>query len=159
MLAEHAGLYDWVKTFHILAAIVWVGGAIGIQLIAIRLTRTTDPYALRSFAGAVEWVGTHAFIPASLILLGLGIWMVALEHAWTFAQFWVLAALAMFLYSFLSGVLYQGPRSKRLKEIYEEQGPDSTEGPQLIRRLFLVSRIELVLLVLIVLDMVLKPGL
>ena len=101
-----ATLYDWLKFFHILMAIVWAGGALGIQLMAVRLIRTSDPYALRAFSGAVEWIGNRVFLPASVILLGLGIWMVVLEPAWTFAQFWVLAAFAMFGYSILSGARF-----------------------------------------------------
>jgi uncharacterized membrane protein len=153
-----AGLYDWLKFFHILMAIVWVGGALGIQLVAVRLIRTSDPYALRAFSGAVEWIGNRVFLPASVILLGLGIWMVVLEPAWTFAQFWVLAAFAMFGYSILSGALYLGPQSGKLKKMYDTEGPDAPGAPELIRKLFLFSRIELGLLVLIVADMVLKPG-
>ena len=43
--------------------------------------------------------------------------------------------------------------------MYETEGQDAPGAPALIRKLFLVSRIELVLLMLIVADMVLKPGL
>jgi hypothetical protein len=71
----------------------------------------------------------------------------------------VLAAIAMFAYSFLSGLLYLGPQSGRLKRIYETEGAASAAGAALLGRIFLVSRIELVLLVLIVFDMVLKLGL
>jgi hypothetical protein len=85
--------------------------------------------------------------------------MVIDEPAWTFGQLWILAALAMFAYSFLSGLLYIGPQSGKLKKIYETEGVESPAGVALLRRLFVMSRIELVLLVLIVFDMVLKPGL
>ena len=43
--------------------------------------------------------------------------------------------------------------------MYDTEGPDAPGAPALIQKLFLVSRIELALLVLIVADMVLKPGL
>jgi uncharacterized membrane protein len=151
-------LYDWLKAFHVLLAIVWVGGAIGVQLLAVRIVRTNDPVRMAVFSGEVEWIGTRLFAPASGLLLLLGIWMVIEEPAWTFGQFWILAALAMFAYSFLSGMLYLGPQSAKLKKMFEAEGP-SAGTTALIRRLFVVSRIELVLLVLIVFDMVLKPGL
>jgi uncharacterized membrane protein len=152
-------LYEWLKTFHILMAIVWVGGAIAIQVLAIRIVNEGDPVKMASFAGEVEFVGMRVFAPASLILFGLGVWMVILEPAWTFGQFWILAALAMFAYSFVSGVFYLGPQSGKLKKMYEAEGPTAPGAPAIIRRLFLVSRIELVFLVLIVADMVIKPGL
>ena len=154
-----ARLYDWLKAFHVLMAIVWVGGNVILQVLATRIMRQNDPTKTASFAGDAEWIGNHVFAPASGLLLVLGVWMVIEEPAWTFAQFWILAAIAMFAYSFLSGLLYLGPQSGRLKKLYEAEGPTAAAAPAMIRRLFLASRIELVLLVLIVFDMVLKPGL
>jgi hypothetical protein len=41
----------------------------------------------------------------------------------------------------------------------EERGPDDPEYQRRLARIFLVSRIELLLLILVVLDMTVKPGL
>jgi uncharacterized membrane protein len=159
VVASHIGLYEWLKAFHVLFAVVWVGGALALQALAIRIVREHDPAKMAAFAGQAEWIGFRVFAPASGLLLILGIWMVIDEPAWTFGQLWILAALAMFAYSFLSGLLYIGPQSGKLKKIYETEGVESPAGVALLRRLFVMSRIELVLLVLIVFDMVLKPGL
>jgi uncharacterized membrane protein len=159
MLAEHIGLYEWLKALHVLLAVVWVGGAAALQVLAIRIERERDPLRMAAFAGQAEWMGMRVFAPASGLLLIFGIWMVIEEPAWTFGQFWILAALAMFAFSFLSGLLYISPQSGRLKAIFETRGPDAPEAVALLGRLFLISRIELVLLVLIVFDMVMKPGL
>jgi len=151
-----AGVYEWLKAFHVLMAVVWVGGAIMLQLLAVRTMRANDPQRLRMFAGEVEFVGTRIFTPASLTLLILGIVMV--NDRWAFDQFWIIAAIAMFAFSFVSGAFYLGPQSGKLKKLYETEGTDAPEAPVLIRKLFVVSRIELVLMVLIIFDMVLKPG-
>jgi uncharacterized membrane protein len=151
-----AGVYEWLKAFHILMAIVWVGGALMLQLLAVRTMRANDPQRLRMFAGEIEFVGTRIFTPASLILLILGIVMVI--DRWAFEQFWIIAAIVMFAFSFISGAFYLGPQSGKLKKLYEAEGTNAAEAPVLIRKLFVVSRIELVLMVLIVFDMVLKPG-
>ena len=154
-----ADLYLWLKSFHVLMAVIWVGGAITMQVLAVRIVRTNDRALLRTFAGLAEFVGNRIFAPASITLVILGIWMVIKEPAWTFGQFWILAALAMFAFSFVSGAFYLGPQSGKLKKMYEAEGTDAAGAPELIHKLFLVSRVELVLLVLIVFDMVLKPGL
>jgi uncharacterized membrane protein len=159
MVASHIDLYDWLKAFHVFLAVVWVGGAIALQILAIRLVRTNDTARMAAFAGEAEWVGMRVFAPASGLLLILGVWMVIDSPDWDFDQLWVLAAIAMFAYSFLTGLLYIGPQSGRLKKLYEAEGSSSPAAVTVLRRVFLVSRIELVLLVLIVFDMVLKPGL
>jgi uncharacterized membrane protein len=158
VIASHIGLYEWLKAFHVLMAVVWVGGNVTLQVLAVRLARENDPEQMASFAGQVEWLGMWLFAPSSGLLLILGIWMVIIEQAWTFGQFWILAAIAMFAYSFLTGLFYLGPKSGRLKKIYETEGTASPAGA-LLKRIFVLSRIELVLLILIVFDMVLKPGL
>ena len=150
-----AVLYDWLKFGHILMAIVWVGGAIAMQLLASRVQRVGTRTQLVEMTGHIEFVATRLFIPSSLILLVLGIWMVGLR--WSFGQTWILLGIAMFLYSFLSGSLYLSPQMRKVKTVVEREGPDSDEVAALAGRIFLVSRIELVFLVLIVLDMVLKP--
>jgi uncharacterized membrane protein len=150
-----AVLYDWLKFGHILMAIVWVGGAITMQLLATRIQRAGTRAQLVEMTGHIEFVATRLFIPASLILLVLGIWMVSLR--WSFGQTWIILGIAMFLYSFISGSLYLSPQMRKTKALVEREGVDSDQIPVLVGRIFLVSRVELVFLVLIVFDMVFKP--
>jgi uncharacterized membrane protein len=150
-----AVLYDWLKFGHILMAIVWVGGAVTMQLLATRIQRIGSRQQLVEITEHIEFVATRLFIPASLILLILGIWMVSLR--WSFGQTWVLLGIAMFLYSFLTGSLYLSPQMRKVKAVVAREGAESEEVNVLANRIFLASRIELVFLILIVADMVLKP--
>ena len=152
-----AVLYDWLKSGHVLMAVVWVGGAIAIQLLAIRINRTGDRAQAYEFSKHVEFVGTRVFMPASLLLVILGLWMVAIGP-WNFGLLWVDLGIAMFAFSFVSGAFYIGPSLKRLRQAAESQGAESPAVDAILSKIFLVSRVELVLLVLIVFDMVLKPG-
>jgi uncharacterized membrane protein len=151
-----AVLYDWLKFGHVLMAIVWVGGAITLQVLASRIQAKGDRKQLYALTEHVEFIGTRVFTPASLLLLILGIWMVIIGP-WDFGMAWIDLGLAMFVYSFVSGAFYLGPQIRRTRVVAASEGIDSDQVSVLIRRIFLVSRIELVFLVLIVLDMVLKP--
>ncbi|MGH2589742.1 MAG: hypothetical protein ACRDGW_02965 [Actinomycetota bacterium] len=46
-----AELYDWLKFGHILMAIIWVGGAITLQLLAIRIVGGTTRCGSRRSPG------------------------------------------------------------------------------------------------------------
>ena len=129
-----AVLYAWLLFFHVLCAIVWVGGAITLQILAMRLSKR-GPAAMYSLLGDFEFVGTRVFMPVSALLLLLGIWMIAIGP-WSFGQTWVLLGLAMFAYSFVSGAFYLGPQLKRTKAVADEKGVDSSEVGNLTRRLF-----------------------
>jgi hypothetical protein len=61
--------------------------------------------------------------------------------------------------SALVGMAYFAPESRRLGRLAEERGIDDPEVRVRMKRLLMISRIELVLLLLVVTDMVAKPGL
>jgi uncharacterized membrane protein len=64
--------YNALKFVHVLAAVVWVGGACIVQVYAFLALRTEDPGRVASFAADTEFVGMRVFLPSSLILLGSG---------------------------------------------------------------------------------------
>ena len=146
----------WLHFLHVFAAIIWVGGAFALQVVGTRISRGGDPERMHAMAGDFEFVSNWVFTPATLAILVTGIWMTVSED-WGFDQFWVLAGLAMFALSFVLGVFYLGPQLTRAKKIWDEEGTSSAAAAEIIRRLFVVSRIDLVLMFLIVLDMVFNP--
>ena len=150
-------LYELLLAIHILAVVVWVGGAAALQVLAIRTVRTDDGGRIAYFAGEAEWVGMRVFVPSSVVVLLAGIALV-LEGNWGFDQLWILLGLAGIAFSIVVGAAFLGPESGRIKGLMEARGPEDTEVKERIARIFTISRIELVILLLIVLDMVIKPG-
>lgn len=147
--------YEWFLSVHILAAVVWVGGALAIQLFAIRATRA-EGGRLAAVSADAEWIGTRIFIPSSLILVIFGFLLISegnLDY-----DFWIVFGIVVYAASFIVGITFLGPESGRVSKAIERHGVDSPEVTDRLRRLFLVSRIELVFLILVVLDMALKPG-
>jgi uncharacterized membrane protein len=149
--------YDLLLFVHVLAAVVWVGGAVSLQVLAIRAERSGDGTRVASFATEAEWIGGRVFLPASLVLLLAGIGL-TLEGDWGFTTPWVLLGLVAFGLSALTGSLFVGPESGRIGALITDLGPNDPVVAARIKRVFLVSRIELAVLILIVLDMTVKPG-
>ena len=148
-------LDDWLIAIHILAAVIWVGGALVVQLLATRFKGNAAPAELASFAKNVDFVAQRTFIPASLTLIATGIVLVSRDIFEL--QTWVVIGLIVWTLSFVSGAFFLGPQAGRFGKELDEQGPT----PAVMKRLdtiMLVSRIEVVLLLLVVLDMSLKPG-
>jgi uncharacterized membrane protein len=145
------------KSLHVLAAIVWVGGALMTQLLAVRILKTNDAARLATFAKDVEHVSVRTFIPASLVLIALGFVLMD-QGGWEY-KFWVIFALAGWGASFLLGVLVLSPESGRIAKLIEARGGVDAEIGARIERLLLFSRVELAVIALIAMDMVIKPGL
>ena len=149
-------MYRFLLLLHIVAATVWVGGAVVVQLLGVRVERSADPTELPRLARHVEAIGNVAFVPAAGLLLLSGAVMTA--QAWAFSQTWILIAIALWLLSAFAGGVYLAPRARRVVTLFEAEGPTSVTARRLMARLFVVSRIELASFAVILVLMVYKPG-
>jgi uncharacterized membrane protein len=149
--------YEVFLAVHILAAVIWVGGAFVIQLLAFRILREADPERMAGFSRDTEWVGMRFFLPASLTLLVFGFLLVN-EGGWSLSDAWLGFALLVIAASIVTGAGFLGPEAGRLARAIDQHGAGSPEVRARLTRILLVSRIELVFLVLVVVDMVAKPG-
>jgi uncharacterized membrane protein len=151
--------YKWLLAFHILFAVVWVGSNTAIQIFVMRAKRA-GPDRMAYFAREIEWYRTRVLVPSSLLLVILGfILLHESSGAYDLGQGWVAFGFGVWLLSFIAGSAYLGPESGRLSKMVDDRGPEDAEYQRRLSRIFLVSRIELILLVLVVLDMAVKPGL
>jgi uncharacterized membrane protein len=152
-------LYEVLLFVHIVAATVWVGGAITIHVLASRAVRSGDPARIATMSREAGFVGQRIIAPTSVVLLAMGLSMVAVSDAWTIGQAWIIIALVIFGATFLAGILFFGPEGGRVEKAIAERGADDPEVHRRLRRIMAVSRIDLVLLLLVLADMVFKPGL
>src|SRR5437588_7609452 len=148
--------YTFFKSVHVFAAAVWFGGALMIQAFALRIVRTGDARRQAEFAKDSESVGMRVFIPATWILLLAGVGMMV-NLPWSWGQNWVVLGLIAFGLSFAVGAGFLGPEGGRIAAVIERDGPGSPEAQARIARILLISRCELVVLVTVIVNMVVKP--
>ena len=148
--------YTFFKSIHVIMAVIWVGGATIIQAYAFRILRTDDGKRKADFAKDTEVVGMRVFVPASLVLF-LGALGMMINLDWSWGQNWIVLGLISFGLSFVIGAGFLGPESGRIAALIDEHGPDAPVVQARIRRLLVVSRCELVVLLTVVLNMVVKP--
>lgn len=87
-LVAAPGTYPVLKTIHILAAVVWVGG-LTLIILAILYERRDEMEGLLVVAKQADWVGTRVFVPASLVTLGFGL-AAAFKGSWDFGNAWII---------------------------------------------------------------------
>ena len=151
--------YEWLVFFHIFTTVVWVGGATMALIQTARAKRARDAARMAAIVADLEWIGLRIFTPATLALLGSGIWMTARSSAWSYSQLWIWLSLVIFGASFLAGILFYGPESGRIVRLAEAHGPDADEVGYRIRRVLWIFRFEWVAVVVVIWLMVGKPGL
>jgi uncharacterized membrane protein len=148
--------YTFFKSVHVTAAAVWFGGALMIQAFAFRIVRTGDARRQADFAKDSEVVGMRVFIPAAWILVLAGIGMMV-NLPWSWGQNWIVFGLIAFALSFIVGAGFLGPEGGRIAAVIERDGPGSPEAQARINRILLISRCELVVLLTVIVNMVVKP--
>jgi hypothetical protein len=114
-----------------------------------------DPKGTAQLIRNTEFLGNRIFAPLSLILLVMGFILVSKGH-WGY-PFWVVFGLFVWAFSFLNGVGYLGRKAIPIADRLDAEGMTPALAP-LYRNWTLAGRIEMTLLVLVVLDMTLKPG-
>jgi len=151
-------LYEFLKLIHVLGAIAWVGTSIEQQLVGARAMSSNEKGRLAHFVDEAEWVGVRIMTPAAILVVTAGVLMV-IESGWNFSDTWILIGIGLFVLTSLNGMVFLTPQTKRLKLSIAESGEDDASVQALVKRVTLGSRIDLLVLIAIVADMVIKPGL
>jgi uncharacterized membrane protein len=152
------GIFHLLKFIHVGAAIAWVGAGAFVQVLATRISKQNDPVKLASFAKDLEALGKTYLMGASIVVLLAGISLVIYTPFIYFSETWIIIGLVGYAMTLATGAGFIGPEAGRIGRLVEERGPADPEVQRRIRRIFLVSRFDLAVLVLVVLNMVFKPG-
>ena len=76
-----ATLYEWLLFFHILAAMIWLGGLAALAAFGMRVLRSGDGDTVARFIGSLRVIGPAVLAPSSLLVVAFGIWMVVDNEA------------------------------------------------------------------------------
>jgi uncharacterized membrane protein len=150
---------DWYALFkavHVVFAVVWIGGGTLVTICGIRAQRSNDVREVLSVARQAAFAGEKIFAPAGLVVFLMGIAMMV-NTSWGWGHFWIVAGLLGYAGTFVTGVAVLSPLAKRIGASAEANGPEHPETLALIDRILLVARVDIALLLLVIVDMVVKP--
>jgi uncharacterized membrane protein len=150
-------LYDTLLFLHILAAMVWVGGAVLLGVLARSVLSSGQPEEVERFLATLRFVGPRVLAPATIGVAALGIWMVLNSAAWDFGQTWVQLALVLLGTAFVIGAAYQS-RAAITAQRAAHRG-DHEEARRRLQHWAWGYLTIVLLLIAATWDMVTKPGL
>jgi len=148
--------YELLLTLHVLAAALWFGSGVATTVISYQLL-AGDPQAYARFAGpAGTWAGrAHPAAAFVILLAGLGM---AADADLSLGELWLTLALAGWVALLVLGGAFLSRTGMQLTRAYERSGgAPSEEARAVAGRMLLLMRIETVLLLLVIVDMVVKP--
>jgi uncharacterized membrane protein len=147
--------YPWLKTLHIVFAIVAVGFNVSYGIWQARAAREPQHmgYALRGIKFLDDRVANPSY--AGLLVVGI---VLVLIGPWEFTQFWIYGAIILYLAMGVVAFFFYTPTLRRQIAVYEEGGTESAEFKALATRGRLVGVILGLIVAAIVVLMVVKPG-
>ena len=149
---------ELLRFIHIVFAIAWLGGSIGVLFHAVRVMGASGSNETRlDFLRQADVMG-RVFMVSGIVVAAVGIWLVVRNDAWGFDQFWISFALTVVIASALLGMFFYTPRNRKARAIGEEHGTDSAAFKAVSRTIGQVATVETLFLIAVVWAMVVKPG-
>jgi uncharacterized membrane protein len=147
--------YPWVKTLHILLAIVAVGFNISYGIWQARASREPEHmgYALRG----IKFLDDRVANPAYAGILVAGIVMV-LIGPYRFEQLWLAVSIGLYVLMGVVAIAFYSPTLKAQIAAYEAGGAASAEFARLTGRSRMLGAALGVIVAAIIVLMVVKPG-
>ena len=148
--------YSAFKAIHVIAAVIWIGGGALLMILGIAAERKRDPVELATVARQAAMVGEKLFAPAGIVVVAMGVAMMVNTN-WGWGHFWVIAGLVGYAITFVTGVAVLSPRTKKIAALTQEKGATHPETAAAITRVLQIVRVDVAMLLLVVVDMVVKP--
>jgi hypothetical protein len=149
-------LFDVLLVIHLLAAMIWIGGALVGMLIGMFIAKGDDAGAMSKFCIAFASIAGPAFGGSSLLVVGTGIWMVA-DSSIEFSALWVSLSLAGWLVSMLMGATVVGMTWTKVGRQLQEPSATIAGTQPLISKAVRLTWIDLLIRVAVVVLMVTQP--
>ena len=148
-------MYNFWQFLHVTSAVVWVGSAILVLFLSLRLGAAKDnPIAVPAMR-LLETTAVPLFILVSLSTLVTGLVM---AFGWVgFGPLWIKIGLGGIAISLIMGFGYFKPLVEKLDAAVKEHGPEDSRVQALVRQNDIMSAVEVVVLLVVIWAMVAKP--
>jgi uncharacterized membrane protein len=138
-------MYELWLAVHIVCAVVWAGGAVAIQILGRMYAASGDVAAMLDFNRRAVRLATWLFAPLAVVLIVAGVLLVE-EVGYEYTAPWIVLGFIGLVFSLAVGVGYSSWEARRI---------DAAAG---IRRVLAVNALQVLVLLLVVVDMAVKPG-
>lgn len=144
--------YDNLATVHQLAAYVWFGSLLGTLMFTYLASRRS-PDGLVLGAAKIVRISTLIGLPAALVLLIAGFWMMGIAGL-NYGSAWVSIGFVAWLLAALVGSGLQHPAARRMRNA----GLGSPEALRMARRIILICAVQIAVIIVAVWVMGAQPG-
>jgi uncharacterized membrane protein len=150
-------MYDVWLAVHVVCAVLWVGGGVSVHVLGRWVQKSGDPARMVAFNSDALKISSRFYAPLALVLIVAGVLLVE-EVGYSYGDLWITLGLAAWLFSFVLAVAFYPREERRIEKSVAAEGPSATVATAGIRRVLMVNSIEITVLLLVVVNMAIKPG-
>jgi uncharacterized membrane protein len=150
-------VYELYLAAHILCAVLWVGGGVSVHILGRWVSGEGDPERMVAFNRDAVKLGYVFYAPLALILIVAGVLLVE-EVGYEYSDLWISLGFLGWLFSLVVGLGFYPQQSRKIEVAIAAQGATSEVAQAGISRILMVNSVEVLVLVLVVIDMAVKPG-
>jgi uncharacterized membrane protein len=148
--------YELWLFLHVVATIVWIGGAVLAQVFGVLTQRARNPVESAAYGRNMGWVARWVFLPSSLVVIVTGAALTE-DGGWSWSEPFVLVGLIGGLGIMAVAFSYVTPRMARAGARMAAEGPSPGVAAEM-SRLVWIARGLLVVAFVIVFMMVTRLG-
>lgn len=149
--------YSVLLFVHVLAAALWVGGGVMLHVIAERAVASDDPARIGTLLVDAEHTGKTYFAPASGVTLVAGIALV-LRGDWGWDHIFILGGILGIVVSMVIGFGGIQPASVKVGQALGAGGGITEDVRAGLKKIQTLSRIDTLILIVVIFLMTNKPG-
>jgi len=146
-------LTNLLLIIHILAVTVWIGAGVTMDALRIKAASTKEKSKIKNVIKDNQWLGPRVFLPAGVVTLFTGVAQVIFREGIDFLDTWIIIALV----GIVVAIVHGGAVIARLEEKLVNTDEKSPEFDNIYNSFIVATRTSLAILVVILLDMVVKP--
>jgi uncharacterized membrane protein len=150
-------MYELWLAIHILCAVIWVGGGVSVHVLGRWTVKRGDPEQIVAFNRDAVKLGIVFYAPLSIVLIIAGVLLVE-EVGYGYGDLWITLGFLGWLFSLALGVGFYPRQARKVEAAVTAGGQAAPEAHATIGRILLVNSIEITVLLLVIVDMAVKPG-
>ncbi len=156
--SREVGKMKFIVLLHVLAGATLFGGQFYVESLMAAAARAKDPTTLMTVGGKVGPTSLRLFVPAGFIALLTGVWIV-IDSAYDFESMFVVVGFLLVIVALAIALFLLKPGQDVLRDLIAEHGMTSSEAMEKAKALGNLSHVQTLLVSIIMIVMVLKPGL
>jgi uncharacterized membrane protein len=149
---------EWLLFFHVLFAVVWLGGAVYVEGLMATANRTGDVSAVMGVFTRVAPTNRRLFSIAGIGTIVFGFWLVLDDVRFEFETVWISVAIVAAVLALAIDLFYETPKASKILALVDANGAGDAEAAELAKKVSMFGHVRTLLLFVAFVMMIFQFG-